>query len=130
MEKSQFSIAVEGDSPLLGAFLTEAFAHFPNAIWYDRSDQTDSAIRTEVLLGMFGFLRPADQAAARAAAEALDNPEPVDVTVTFTKSGYNTLIDVEGRRRPRSLSINTADLTFEKLDDAAVRIIDAVHSVL
>ena len=82
------------------------------------------------MLGAKGFLRQKDRASAKRAGENLANPKPTDVTVTFSARGYNNEVVIEGRRRKRELSINTADMSMKKLDRFLARIIHAVEKVL
>lgn len=130
MKKSHFSIAVKGKGMLLGSFISYGFEAFPNATWYDRSDSTNAAIGTEVMLAEKGLTREQDRAMAKRAAKNLAKPKPTDVTATFSQVNFNNGVVIEGRRRSRTLNICTADLTLETYEAAMDDLIDAVKKVL
>ncbi len=130
MKKSHFSIAVKGKSMLLGPFISYGFEEFPHATWYDRSDTTNAARGVEAMLGAKGLTREQDRAMARRTGESLANPKPTTVTATFTEAGYNNKAVIEGRRRSRTVCINTADLTEKTFERAMDDLMHAVKKVL
>lgn len=130
MKKSHFSIAVKGKSMLLGSFISHGCEAFPRATWYDRSDATNAAIGVEVTLAEKGLTREQDRAMAKRAAKNLSNPKPTDVTATFSQVNFSNNVIIEGRRRTRTLTISTADLTLKSYEAAMDDLIDAVKKVL
>lgn len=113
---SKPSIAVTGDGPLFGIWITHGMQQFPMATFYDQSATVTAFRQAEVELGRRGLLDPAGQAAARRTAENLANPPDFDVTVTLKGTVQNGLVTV----RCKNGRETTFEVRLTDIDDRSI----------
>jgi hypothetical protein len=103
-----YSIAVSGESFLLGIFITDVEQQLPGTTLYDRTDKFIAFAGREVELGKSGFLNKEGRKAAKRIEKNLKTPTPTDVKVHFSESGKDirtTIVSINGTRGHRVLSL-------------------------
>ena len=123
----KFSVAVSGSGQTLGMLISEGQKRFPRATWFDRSSRANHARAREVQLGRAGHIGGTGQA-WRGAAQDLQQPQNVDVTVAFSRVAGRDRVEVRGRRRDKSFDITAAG-PMKMLERDLDRILDAVKSL-
>jgi len=129
----RFSIAVTGSGALMAPFITEGMKAFPNAEFYDRSEQTVAFTQNEIALGKSEFASPQFRAMALRAQANLRRPPRCDVTLAFRRGAdFIEWVTVESGSNRRLLGFpapGNAAFTMAQLDDAMNKLIQAIQMI-
>lgn len=124
-----FSVAVTGKGRFLGMLITDGMKAFPRAQWFDRSDQANSAIQSEVNLGISGLLNQASKAIWGNAQQNLSQPSQTDITLNVQAKGASDQVSIVGRRGKQDIELGGAGATMQSIQsqvDGVMQVIDSI----
>jgi hypothetical protein len=127
-----FSIAVTGQGPHLGPYITHAFKKYPKITIYDRTAAVTAFRKQEVDLGKQGYLDREGRRNARATERNLKHPPKVDVTLTFASKGLEDLkVTVSGDMKgSQTFVIDIRKIVQDNLNPAFGQVDTAVETLV
>lgn len=127
-----FKIAVTGDSKFEPMYVTHGMTQWPTATFYDSTAKVTAFRKAEAELGRTGHLDRAGQEMAKRIAESLRNPPAMDVTLRFSTTGKQDMVEVIDEKTGKGVKIRLElkgisdreiKQTFKQVDAAIFRIV-------